>query len=70
MTEPVQGVVKTVGVQRRSTMQERLRHLYGETSHHEEETDTDDLVDISAEARKKADGSYHKNILEHIEEDE
>jgi len=69
MTEPIQGVTRSGGVQRRTTTQERLRHLYGETSRHEEE-DTDDMVDISEEARKRADGTYHKNILEHIEEDE
>ena len=68
MTEPVQGVAKSAGVHRRNTMQERLRHFYGEHSHHEEETDTNDMVDIADEARKRADGTYHKNILEHIED--
>jgi hypothetical protein len=59
-------------VHRRSTAQERerLRRLYGGTGpHHDEDVETDDQVDISEEARKRASGTYRKNILEHIEDD-
>jgi len=70
MTEPVQGVARSGGVERRSTSQERLRRLYFLTSHHDKEAEMDDTVDISEEARKRADGTYHKNILEHLEEDD
>lgn len=72
MTEPVQGVVRTGGVERRKSSQERLRLRYSTTSHYhkDEKDDTDDMVDISEEAKKRADGTYHKNILEHLKEDE
>lgn len=70
MTEPVQGITRTGRVERRSTSQERLRRLYFLTSRHVEEAETDDQVDISEEARKRADGTYRKNILEHLEEDD
>jgi hypothetical protein len=73
MTEQIQGIASARVVDRRSTARERerLRRLYGRVgSHHDEEVKIDDQVDISEEARKRADGTYHKNILEHIEEDE
>jgi|APHig6443717817_1056837.scaffolds.fasta_scaffold49908_3 hypothetical protein len=72
MTEPLQGVVKTGGVERRKTMQERQRHSYSLLSHHDEHEEilTDDTVEISDEARKRADGTYHKNILEHLEDED
>lgn len=70
MTEPVQGVIKTGVVERRTTAQERLRRLYLSSHHHDEEVETDDTVEISQEARQRADGTYRKNILEHIEEEE
>lgn len=66
MTEPIQGVIRTGGVERRSTTQERLRRLYHPAFRHEEEAEEDDLVDISEEARKRADGTYRKSILEHL----
>jgi len=72
MTEEIQGVAKAGVVHRRSTAQERerLRRLYGGTGlHHDEDVETDDQVDISEEARKRASGTYRKNILEHIEDD-
>jgi len=71
MTEPIQGVVKTDGVERRrSATQERLRRLYGDMAHNRDDAEEDDSVDISDEARKRADGTYRKSILEHIEDDE
>lgn len=72
MTEQIQGIASARVVDRRSTARERerLRRLYGSVgSRHDEEVKTDDQVDISEEARKRADGTYHKNILEHIKED-
>lgn len=72
MTEQVQGVIKSKAVEGRTAdqKQKNLRHLYGGSGsrHHEEDVETDDQVDISEEARKRADGTYRKNILEHIEE--
>lgn len=71
MTEPIQGVVKTDGVERRrSATQERMRRLYGENSRDHDDVEEDDSVDISDEARKRADGTYRKSILEHLEDDE
>jgi len=73
MSEPVQGVVRTGGVERRSSSQERLKRHYPLTSHHyddEEKIETGDMVDISEEAHKRADGTYHKSILEHLEEED
>lgn len=72
MTEPIQGVTKAGEVERRGAKQERerLRRLHGEAFHHDEDAEADDTVDISEEARKRASGTYRKNILEHIEGDE
>ncbi len=71
MTEPIQGVVKTDEVERRrSATRERMRRLYGNSSGDHEESEEDDSVDISDEARKRADGTYRKSILEHLEGDE
>jgi hypothetical protein len=71
MTEPIQGVIKTDGVERRrSATQERLRRLYGDMARNRDEAEEDDSVDISDEARKRAEGTYRKSILEHIEDDE
>jgi len=75
MTEQIQGVASAGVVDRRSAARERererLRRLYGSAgSHHDEDAEADDQVDISEEARKRANGTYRKNILEHIEEDE
>jgi hypothetical protein len=71
MTEPIQGVIKTDGVERRrSATQERLRRRYGDMARNRDEAEEDDSVDISDEARKRAEGTYRKSILEHIEDDE
>jgi len=71
MTEPIQGVTKTGGVERRrSATQERMRRLYGDISRDHDDVEEDDSVDISDEARKRADGTYRKSILEHLEGDE
>lgn len=71
MTEPIQGVVKTDGVERRrSTAQERMRRLYGDSARDHDDIEEDDSVDISEEARKRSDGTYRKSILEHLEGDE
>jgi hypothetical protein len=70
MTEPIQGVAKTDGIERRRTAtQERMRRLYGDNSRDHEEAEEDDSVDISDEARKRADGTYRKSILEHLEDE-
>ena len=71
MTEPIQGVVKTDGIEhRRSAARERMRRLYGDISRDHEEAEEDDSVDISEEARKRSDGTWRKSILEHLEADE
>lgn len=71
MTEPIRGVVKTEGVERRrSATQERMRRLYGDISRGHDDIEGDDSVDISEEARKRSDGTYRKSILEHLEDDE
>lgn len=71
MTEPIQGVVKTDGVERRrNTVQERLRRLYTENAHTGRDEDENDTVDISEEARQRSGGTYRKSILEHLEDDE
>ncbi|MDK9719224.1 MAG: hypothetical protein OEL57_15170 [Trichlorobacter sp.] len=71
MTEPIQGVVKTDRVERRrSATQERMRRLYGESSRDYDDVEEEDSVDISDEARRRADGTYRKSILEHLEGDE
>lgn len=71
MTEPIQGVVKTDGVERRrNAAQERMRRLYGDVSRNHDASEEDDSVDISEEARKRSDGTHRKSILEHLEDDE
>lgn len=71
MTEPIQGVVKTDGVERRrNAIRERMRRLYGDISRDHEEAEEDDSVDISEEARKRSSGTWRKSILEHLEDDE
>lgn len=71
MTEPIQGVVKTDGVERRrSAVQDRMRRLYGNSERDHDDIDEDDSVDISEEARKRSNGTYRKSILEHLEDDE
>ena len=70
MTDPVQVITGTDGVERRrSGTQERLRRWYGERQHKDDAEPADDTVDISDEAQKRADGSYRKSILEHLEDD-
>ncbi|QOX80188.1 hypothetical protein FY034_15010 [Trichlorobacter lovleyi] len=71
MTEPIQGVVKADGVERRrSTTQERVRRLYADAAHAGGDEEEDDTVDISEEARQRSEGTYRKSILEHLEDDE
>lgn len=71
MTEPIQGVVKADGVERRrSTTQERLRRLYADAVHTGGDEEENDTVDISEEARQRSEGTYRKSILEHLESDE
>ncbi len=74
MTEPVQGVAQSAVVTQHSTADERernrLRHLYSKRFYRAEESATEDQVDISEEAHKKADGVWHRNILEHLESEE
>lgn len=47
-----------------------MRRLYGESSREHDDVEEEDSVDISDEARKRADGTYRKSILEHLEDDE
>ncbi len=74
MTEPVQGVIRSGGVERRSTSQEReqnrerLRRLMRADRGHDEQCVEDDSVELSEEARRRADGTWRKNILEHLED--
>lgn len=74
MTEPVQGVIRSGGVERRSTSQEReqnrerLRRLMRAGRGHDEQCADDDSVELSEEARRRADGTWRKNILEHLED--
>lgn len=71
MMDPVQGVIKTGGVERRrSEARERLRRLYADMSHASKDDEENDTVDISDEARQRSDGTYRKSILEHVEGDE
>ena len=71
MTDPIQGVLKTDGIERRrSATQERLRRFYGDMAHDHDEAEEGDSVDISDEARKRAEGTYRKSILEHLEDEE
>lgn len=69
MTEPVKSVAKTGGLDRRSATQEKLRRLYTESGENDDAA-ADDMVDISEEARKRASGSWKKDILEYLEDDE
>lgn len=74
MTEPVQGVIRSGGVERRSTSQEReqnrerLRRLMRAGRGRDEQCAEDDSVELSEEARRRADGTWRKNILEHLED--
>lgn len=71
MMDPVQGVIKTGGVERRrSEARERLRRLYADMLHASKDDEENDTVDISDEARQRSDGTYRKSILEHVEGDE
>lgn len=69
MTEPVKSVAKAGGLDRRSATQEKLRRLYTESGGNDDAA-ADDMVDISEEARKRASGSWKKDILEYLEDDE
>ncbi len=74
MTEPVQGVIRAGGVERRSSSQEReqnrerLRRLIKAGGGGDELSADDDSVELSEEARKRADGTWRKTILEHLED--
>lgn len=72
MTEPVEGVIRSGSVQRRSTAQdreqnrERVRRLSRGSGRRDEESAADDSVELSEEARKRAGGTWRKTILEHL----
>ncbi len=74
MTEPVQGVIRAGGVERRSSSQEReqsrerLRRLIKAGGGRDELSADDDSVELSEEARRRADGTWRKTILEHLED--
>lgn len=75
MTEQIQGIIKTGVVDRRSTGREQEQaqdhHFHNrEGAHRDGDTGTDDTVEISEEARQRANGTYRKNILEHMEGDD
>lgn len=74
MTESVQGVIRSGGVERRSTSQEReqnrerLRRLVRSGEKGDGQSAVDDSVELSEEARMRADGTWRKTILEHLED--
>lgn len=67
MTEPIQRVGRTTGIGQHREHRDRLNQSYGDGTKREADPE-DDQVDISEEARRRAEGRYKKNILEHIEE--
>lgn len=67
MTEPVQKVGNTSEIGQRKGLHEKPEQGYGGMDHHTPEREKDQ-VDISDEARDRAEGRHKKSILEHIGE--
>ncbi len=68
MTEPVKEVGRSGGIDRDGKARQRLYHLPADNAAGDADA-ADDSVDISDEARKRADGSWKKNILEYLGDD-
>ena len=64
MTEPLSEISRIKETGRKSTRTDTLKHE--KLKRHPEEAE-DDCVDISEEARNRATGKKHGNILEYIE---
>ena len=67
MTEPVQKVGGASEVGQRKGLHEKPEQGSGGMDHHDSEKERDH-VDISDEARNRAEGRHKKSILEHIAE--
>lgn len=67
MTEPVQRVGRTTEIGQRKGYRDRLHQGHSEGAKREPDQE-DDQVDISEEARSRAEGRYKKSILEHVED--
>lgn len=67
MTEPVQKIGRSSEVGQRKGDRNRLQQSSNGTAKREVDHE-DDQVDISKEARDRAEGRHKKNILEHLEE--
>ncbi len=65
MTEPVKEVSRSGGIDRDGKARQRLYHIPAASAPDDDNT-VDDSVDISDEARKRASGSWKKNILEYL----
>lgn len=68
MTEPVKEVSRSGGIDRDGKARQRIYH--GPAGSGADDGDAaDDSVDISDEARKRASGSWKKDILEYLGDD-
>lgn len=67
MTEPVSGVSKVGEIDRRKAAREQRGKTAWHIGHVEDE-EHDDTVQISDEARQRANGKVRKTILEHLTE--
>ncbi len=74
MTRPIEAIIKTDLVDsHRDAMQQRQQQAYSDNQqkrekHGEDLHERDDMVKISDEARKRSSGTWHRSILEHLED--